>query len=1015
MNSRSNNYLHFGLPIALVCAAALPMHAQDDQGKLHQDGLNALKAGDNEGALTIFQQIVDSFGKTAPKLQGPSFGAFYYYKGLAELNLRKYDEAAVSLQTCFEQYPNNMPDAPKSENTVHNMSALKWGDAEKAKGNFSKAVELYEKFIKDKAETDKVNQGIFYANLAVCYLNLEKDQEANIKKGLENLEGVMTNRVNWGVPAKEVLTGLRAIVESGIKTNNEQMIVDFVTKHRSKLKFSDREAVSFGPYFANMAGSAVNAKMNRAALILLGIAPSTKAAIAELESRIAGMGPAKEVQDTARGRKISKDAMEKQLAFLEKSLTSGENFDVSLAEVAAVIQARLGNRNATFTAYEDINARFPKTKNREGNLFNLIASSASIGRMDAAQQYGNAYEKEFPTGPNIEKVRGLTLNSLLARREYAKAIEIGDELVQKTESPSPGHENALSVVCKAFYYAGDPENALERMETYAKAYPQGKSKSELDYFRGSSLRYLGRNDEAADRFRTFLKENPDPKTNSFFNKASTELASVFYATNKFDDALTTIADLEKAAPDAPELASTGNIKGNILQVKKDFVGAKAAYEKAQEIAEKTNNSVLAGEALGSQIAMYDAKRIEVSEEEAQKQILALYDHFYTKHATGSPYAAKIATTAMKSMLAAGRQEDALKRLQTIIVDISKQKRQLGIDSAIQVYSDTYLTKGTPDELKTHFYDFPGIGPDDRGTRALLRIAIVGVYEKIATKAKQEKNQDALVKAEAATKVLFNELETDFKAEDLSNLILVKLGDYLRVNTNSPDQAKSYYESALAREDKTKRYEAHFGLGDIQLKAGQEAEGVKNLLTALKESSEKDQAELKEAALYRVVEFYNEGKKWEKVEEFANMYRAHDKPKFSKHSGEVLLALATSYDQRGDKQNAIANYVTIFGPYASRVPLAVPAYKRWIELIWERNKPGKTGEKLDPNHPQNFSDRQGAIYAAEVWLEALGKSKDKFTPADLKSWEELDAIVKKYIAQDPTVRTLVKIREDRKNL
>lgn len=994
---------------ACLVLVALPLHAQEDFGKVQQEGINAMKAGDWAGAQKIFQGFVDDFQNTAVKVYGPKFGWFYYNKGITELKLKAYDDAVNSFQTCFEKFPNDLEGGNKSVNIYHTRALNKWGEAEEARGNYAKAIEFFEKFNKDRKAADKFNKGNFYTNLGTSYFKLEKP---NFEKGLLNLESVMVNRVNWNVTSGSVMKGLHSLAEASIKAGEEQVILDFVTKNRSKIKSSDREMVGFGPLITSLAGQAAQANMNQAALALLSIAPSSRKAIAEIKEVLAGVGLAKTLTDKEQRRIIRKASFEKLLADLEKKQALGRSFDSNILSLTGVIHLRMGNSLASYYAFKLLHEQYPKAKGAEGNLFRLINVASSISRIDEAQAFAQEYEKKYAKGPNIDKVRGITLNSLLTKGEYGKVVKIGEGLLAKLEEKSKEHDAALAAVGTALFYKQDFAKAVEAIGKYLKMYPKSDPSKALSYFQASALRRLGKSAEAAVKLQAFIDANPDPKTNTFYVQAHNELAGIYFKQAKYDEALVLIGKLEKLDENNPDLAGALNIKGDILQIKKDYPGAKASYERAVQLAEKGGNSIYAGEALGALIALYDGGKLELPEAESDKKIVALYDQFFEKHRKGSPYGARIGTTAFPAMLRAGRTEDALARMREIIVDLSKQQRQLGMEAAIEVYTDAYLKAKSPEELKTHFYNFPEIQEKDHATRALLRIAVVGVYEREGKKAKKENNKDQMIKSDAAIKVIFRELKDDFDPKILSNVILVKLGDYIRENSAAKAEALVYYETALSRNDKTKKYEAHFGLGDILIDTKQTKKGIDNLLTAFKEASVKDQAPLKEAALYRVITYYLGKENWEKVGEYGKIYRESTKPRFVKHSGEVLFAYATSFHKRGMKDQAIAEYTVLFGPFAGRIDLAAPSYSGYLELLWEKNAPGKVGEGLDLNHPKHFGSRQAATYAIELWIEATEKQLDKVTPAQRKMHEDLRTKVKEYIGKDPNVRSLAEIRKAR---
>src|SRR5690606_27478565 len=138
---------------------------------------------------------------------------------------------------------------------------------------------------------------------------------------------------------------------------------------------------------------------------------------------------------------------------------------------------------------------------------------------------------------------------------------------------------------------------------------------------------------------------------------------------------------------------------------------------------------------------------------------------------------------------------------------------------------------------------------DRAARALLRIAVISVFEDLAKKSDEEAQKRS---ASAMIQVLFQELKAEFVPKDLTNVILVKLGDYLRVNTSAPLEALPYYDEILGRQDASYRFPALFGRAEVYTRSGNPA----NLDKAIEDfqrvyNDSQDRAE-RENALYQLV-------------------------------------------------------------------------------------------------------------------------------------------------------------------
>ena len=122
----------------------------------------------------------------------------------------------------------------------------------------------------------------------------------------------------------------------------------------------------------------------------------------------------------------------------------------------------------------------------------------------------------------------------------------------------------------------------------------------------------------------------------------------------------------------------------------------------------------------------------------------------------------------------------------------------GLEEAINSYTRAYLKNNSEDQLKEHYYNFPGIDAGNKEAQALLRIALITVFEEKGKKADKEENANDKRLADAMVKVLFADLKDEFQPAQLTNYVLVRLGDYLREMTSSPRAALTYYTEVVSR-------------------------------------------------------------------------------------------------------------------------------------------------------------------------------------------------------------------------
>ena len=110
------------LAIALL-AFSQPLHAQNDLGSLVNEALKAMNEGKWEEALEVNTKAVGlgQNPKMAIQLYGPQFGVIWFRKGVCELKLNKFEEAAASFEACYKDFPN---DKNKGGRNIFNKMAL---------------------------------------------------------------------------------------------------------------------------------------------------------------------------------------------------------------------------------------------------------------------------------------------------------------------------------------------------------------------------------------------------------------------------------------------------------------------------------------------------------------------------------------------------------------------------------------------------------------------------------------------------------------------------------------------------------------------------------------------------------------------------------------------------------------------------------------------------------------------------------------------------------------------------
>ena len=983
-----------------LAATNAPAQQGDDLGLLVSNSLTHMKKSEWPQALQLLTRATERFGKNAHVLFGPKFGVVWYRKGFCELKLKRYADAMKSFEKCYE-FKNKGSDVAGGGNPYNKKALLKWGDAALGAEDYAQAIRLYKKFLKERDPTrDNFPKGAFFINMSICYFKTGK-----IPSGIENLEIAIKNKTTFPTPDAGIVAGFQALVGAVIEKGDEQALLDFVKKNRADIIVEPFEMAPYSPLFMKLAADAIEAGMVRAATTLYQMVPSTDVVLDDIKVRLAQIGPRRGVADGP--RRIVAKALKDEIAKIATLVSKGkETENTALAAMAYIHETEFENDRTAFAAYEQLELFHHKNKTkRESNLYNLVRTSSLIGEVFITEEYGHLFIKLFPDSKHIPSVRRMMLTSLFYEGEYKKCIEVASSMIDKLPKGSVEHDICLHVLGGSYYYEGRYEEAQPWLDKHVEEYPKSKFRQAALYFQASNLSRLQYWGKAAKLLDAFFKEFPEPGKNVFFPFALYDRANCHYAENEFDPALEKLNRLEKEFPTAEVIDMAYDLKGNVLQTQEHYDEAEVYYKKALELAERRGNRAVASEALYYLVAMLGEEKRGKEPNPRLKDAVPFADKFWKEY-SDSPYKTQVAVAQMYALDAVGRGDEALDRLRDVIGEMASMGgNAVGLEEAINSYTEFYLKKHTPEELKKHYYNFPKVRASDKAALALLRIAVIGVFENVAKKAETPAAKTA---ANSQIKALFQELRRDFAPKDLTNYILVRLGDYLRTKTSSPRSALPYFDEALAREnDQSYKFQALFGRADV-LAGGTKEEMSKaqeDLKHVFEDSGDKSS---REKALYRIIEIEMKKGDYAAARKDAKLYLSPTKDGgmgFRQHSPEVQLILARTYDKGGMVNDALAMYVKIWSAHMGYIRVSAPAMKRWMELMWDRNAPA--------TEKNSTSDRQSAYEAGFTFIEATGKEDfyKKMDSKELDLWSEVKKLVEAY-ESTPGIKSMAQIRAER---
>jgi tetratricopeptide (TPR) repeat protein len=983
---------------ALCCLAAIlalapaASHAQAVKtiSELVEEADKARAAGNWEQALKGYSAALDS----APGAKEPRYGVLWFLKGVCELKLKQWDAAMTSFQTCNEKFANTKE---SQANRFEKMALLRWGEAAMGAGQWQLALEKFEKFLKERnPRRDKFGQGLYHASLAVCFYRLGRFPEGSL-----NFETALKNRTNFETPDDSVALAFQALVETAIEKKNEQVILEFIGKNRGDVGMEPYIMQRYAGMLMKLGADCINAGMERAGIAVYQLVPESVAAAEELRAKIKQIGPRAGVEDGH--RPLDRARMEKDLSRIETEMKGGRSIEAGRLMATAFIHERNGNIRGAYACYLQLERQHKASERREDNLYHLVRTCSVVGSAVDTEKYGRLFLETFPTSKHVPQVKRLMLSSLFYDGEYEQCLQVAEPMIGQLKEGTDEHDICLHVLGGSYFYTGQFAKAQPLLDKHVELYPKSRFAQAAQYFQASNLSRLQEWNKSAELLDAFLAAHPDPGSNVYLPFALYDRAQCHYALDQNPPALEKLTRVLTEFPNCDVVDQSHILRGNIHSLEKRKAEAEADYLKALDFAERREHRMVAGEALYSLTALIGDPAEAKPENPRMKEAVAHADRFWKEYADGSPYQSRMAVAQLPPMRAVGRGKEALDKLQGVISSLAKGTDTSDMEAALGSFTEAYLEENSPEKLKELYYNFPGVTSSDRAARALLRVAVIGVFEDVLAKAGKDEAKKR--KAESDIKVLFQELKTDFKVEDLTNYILVRLGDYLRLKTSTPRESLPYYDEALSREDRSYRFEALGGRADVNASSGDPAktkDAIKDFEAVLADSQERNQ---KDFALYRIIVSLARLNDHDGVEKRANEYLDPKGHAFSARAPEVSLLLAQSFDKRNLSEDAIAMYVKVWGSNQGRISTSAPSILRWMELLWDRNKPA----------PDKFGkgDRQSAYEAGAKFIEATSRFKDKITEQDLPLWKKVEEKVKVYEA-DPSIKSLEEIRREQED-
>ena len=922
------------------------------------------------------------------------------------MQMQNYDEAIKAFTECYTKYPGE-------RNEFVKVALFRVGEAQFMKKDYSAAIESFQKFMKERRSRGaeaRVNMGQVYSMMAQCYFF---QGSAGLEKGIDSFEKCIVNRYRGqGIADQYIMQAFSSMITACINEDKPQVAINFIQKYPSVINLETARMAPFGAEMLQLASSvygkmievqktgneALSNSYARLTILLEAAIPNLSEALSESGKLIKKLGPLPGIVDT------SAVYDKRVLSGVQKvySKLKAENKPLEGYALMAIANMHLnyGAMRTANKALDILEDRYSTLDKREDNLFQLAITTWNLGDMVKGSEFVDRHTKAFPKSKYADVLSTMSLEKLLRDKDYEGCLEQSRKVMAASADDKAGRFYILASYCEgaSLFYLKRYSEAIPALEAYIKANPEAGNTAQAIYFLGSSFTSMGRWDDALRVFDDYIWKYPNPKDNPLLPSVYYERAYVRLQRNQEGDELKALEDAKHITENFP---GTGVypmafvLMGNIYTANPDTIDkATESYLKGYEEGKKAKLKNIISEALYNLAA-----NAQVSNKPEDKAKFGEYADLFWKEADskGNPFSlmmASINLSANKDGKAGF--EPALQKLREIIVregdqEVVDSRVEQAVGSYTKFYLDTMEALGKPlslDQVRNHFYKFPGVKDDNISLRTVLRTAVIGVYQNQLKELKPEQ-RELKAQLEGNINVFFRELVNDFKPSDLTPYTLLKLGSHL-AQTEQPLISIPYFDEILKRKNgllKEATYGKAIALGRSK-DAGKIDEAIKMMSGALEGERKKKNPDTKsmEEAQYYLVLFQQDKGDYNQVIEQAKIYL--DNKAYRKNIVEMRYNQAMAYNKIGKQDEAISGFMGILNSNKGQIRWSAPALEQAMTVLWNRNKP-KEGNKA--------SDRYLAVQQGENYLKLTRPNFTKMSLPERDAWRKVEELVKRYNA------------------
>jgi len=693
-------------------------------------------AADYNKAIAAFKNYLAKFPK------GPHAGGATFAIAQSNFLSKNYKEAAAQMA------------ALESDPRMREQALLFGAEACKAAGKTDDAIRSLEKLVGSEIQTEDAMRG------AIMLAQLEA-QKGDGAKALRTLEAIHRHL---------------DLAENVLELN--ALTIDLGDKFYNKQQFKEALACYRGAWPREQVIRLQNER----------IAAMQRRIEANLAS--ARANPAEITQLAAVNNQIKEN-----IANAQKLLADFEK----LPSITPAIYLRLGRcfyeldrKWEAVVVNQEILDRFKEGPEREPALFGLIVALADINQPKRAEERCEQYLRDFKNGPNAGTV-GYLLGAVALQAGDPRAAETYFGRILQSQANSPFREQIRYLLANAKFSAANYNEAVGAYQDYLKEFPKGANAEDVKYRIILCALFAGKYQEAMNQLQDYVKSHP---SGTFLPDAKYRLAVCKYAASLYDEVIADCQAWEREFPQNPQLGEVLALLGDAYAASDRERAAIPIYICSYQTAttdEVMNYSLFAASKLLQKQDQWD-KVAELfsgfikDKPDNPTAVSAIYWIGKAKAHEGKIEEAKqLAADTIKKYIADPSRE-AVEQLITQLAQLCGKKK------AAVVAGDAVSGSALPNDAR------PGSPPPatDPGAELDRLLASPASEDSPTAKARilfAKAELARLRRQPAEEEKNIAQLAAESKPEDLSPLLLGRVGDYL-LGKGRLEQAAGFYQRLL---------------------------------------------------------------------------------------------------------------------------------------------------------------------------------------------------------------------------